>query len=280
MGFFHHVVQDLALVMLVAAAIGLIFQKLKQPLILGYLLAGLIVGPYMPIPLFAEPERLHLLSEVGVIAVMFLLGLKFKISKLINILPISGFTVLIQVCVMNWLGFSLGQYLGWSQLQSIFLGASICVPSTMIVSSIFEHKKVTHSTSQFVYGALIIQDVVAIVIITVVTALTAGYGLEPSILIRTVSNLILAVIGMLILGLMVMPKILKNFLQKKNQELLAIVGTAVCFSFAFLSQYLGYSVALGAFIAGVILAESGKSYQLEYILRPIKNIFVAIFFVS
>ncbi|MEZ4705543.1 MAG: cation:proton antiporter [Bdellovibrionota bacterium] len=275
-----HLIQDLTIVLGVASLIGLLFQKLRFPSILGYLLAGLIVGPYLPVPLFANPERLNFLSEIGVIAVMFLLGLKFKISKLIELIPVSGFTVLVQVCVLQWIGFSLGQHWGWSQLQSVLLGASLCIPSTMIVSNIYETQNVPAETSQFVFGALIIQDVVAIVLITIMTALTAGAGLETAVLLRTVGNLILAICGMLIGGLLILPKILKSFLHQNNQELLAIIGTAVCFLFAFMSEHLGYSVALGAFIGGIILSESGKSYQLEYLLRPIKNIFVAIFFVS
>src|SRR6478752_5132677 len=172
MGF----VQDLALVLGVAAVTGLLFRLLHQPSILGYLVAGLIVGPYLPTPFFANPERVQALSEFGVVLVMFAVGLEFRLSKFMSVLPIAGMTGVIQIGVLLWAGFAVGQELGWSNRESLFLGACICISSTMVVSKILDQDPISPDSRRFVFGILVLQDVAAIALIAVMTAVARGSG--------------------------------------------------------------------------------------------------------
>ena len=182
-------VVDLAIVLSVAGATSVLARLFGQPTILGYLLAGFIVGPYIPIPVFADPNRVTELAEFGVLLVMFSIGLEFRISKLISVLPMSGLTGLIQVSFLVWCGFSVGQLLEWNTIESFFLGASISISSTMIVSKVFEDSPVAPMVRRYVLGVLVVQDVLAIVLIAATTAIAAGGGLSPAELTTTLGGL-------------------------------------------------------------------------------------------
>lgn len=129
--------QDLALVLMVAAVTTVLFQRLKQPVVLGYLLAGLIVGPHIPIPLFADLDRIHTLSELGIILVMFAIGLEFSFRKLARLVTTAGITAVIELCVMFWLGYVVGLSLGWTSIEALYTGAMISISSTMIIVKAF-----------------------------------------------------------------------------------------------------------------------------------------------
>src|SRR5262245_27134262 len=147
-------VYDLAVVLGVAAVTSVLARLLRQPTILGHLLAGMIVGPYIPIPLFADHARIESLAELGVVLVMFAIGIEFRFAKLMRVLPTAGFTGLIQVSFLLWCGFTLGQALGWSGVESVFLGASIAISSTMVVSKVFAERPVSDDVRQHVLGVL------------------------------------------------------------------------------------------------------------------------------
>jgi len=273
-------VHDLAIVLGVAAGTGIVFRLMKQPSILGYLLAGLIVGPYIPIPLFADPHRVHALSELGVVLVMFVIGLEFQLSRLLKVLPVAGFTALIQIATLAWAGIMIGVQLGWTRLESVFLGASIAISSTMIVSKLFEDHEVGKEIEGFVLGILIIQDVAAIALIAAMTAV-ADHGAVSA---QGIGLTILKVIGVLALwialGLLVVPRLFRWMRRFKSKETLGVAAIGLCFGFALIAEALSYSVALGAFVAGLLVAESGRGVEVEHLIHPIKDMFAAVFFVS
>jgi CPA2 family monovalent cation:H+ antiporter-2 len=273
-------VVDLAIVLSVAGVTSVLARLLGQPSILGYLLAGFIVGPYIPIPVFADPERVRELAEFGVLLVMFAIGLEFRVSKLISVLPLSGLTGLIQVSVLVWCGFSVGQFIGWSTVESVFLGASIAISSTMIVSKVFEERPVAPEVRRYVLGVLVVQDVLAIVLIAATTAIAAGGGLAPAELMTTLGGLAAVLFGMLAGGLLVVPRLMREVVRLRSPEILAVVSVGLCFGLAELAATLGYSVALGAFIAGMLVAESGQGVTVEHLIRPLRDVFAAVFFVS
>ena len=272
-------VHDLALVLGVAATTGVVFRVFKQPSILGYLLAGVIVGPYIPF-FFANHQQVQALSELGVVLVMFVIGLEFQITRLLKILPIAGFSALIQIGTLCWSGFILGSFLGWSQIESIILAASIAISSTMIVTKIFEERKVEKELRRFVLGILVLQDLAAIALITATTALVNTGSISATGIGMTFLKLIVVLLIWVGCGLLIVPRLFRWIVKSSNQETIVVASVGLCFVFAMLAEALSYSVALGAFVAGLLVAESGRSLEIEHFIHPVKDIFAAIFFVS
>lgn len=266
--------------MAVAAGTNLLCRRLKQPGILGFLLAGLVVGPYIPIPLFADAGRIHALSEFGVVLVMFVIGLEFKLSHLFKVLPVAGFAALIQIGTLLWFGFSLGHFFGWDSVTALFLGAGICISSTMLVSNIFQERPVTKEVRNLVLGVLVLQDVAAIALITAMTAVAETGAFSFAGLALTLGKLILALVLMVALGLLVVPRLVRYVLALKSSEALIVTVSGLCFGMAAVAEELGYSVALGAFVAGLLVSESGHGHEVEESVKSLKNMFAAVFFVS
>ncbi len=276
----HSFSADLAVVLAVAAVTAILARVAKQPSVLGYLFAGLLVGPYIPLPVFADHERIEAMAEFGVVLVMFAVGLEFRVAKLKEVLPTSGLTAVLQVAFLFWCGMSLGRALGWSTVEGIFLGASICISSTMVVSRVFAERPVGADVRSNVLGILVIQDIVAIVLVAAMTAVAAGGGLAPRELAFTLGKLGLVLLGILGVGVFVVPRLIQKVVTTRSSELLVVVAVGLCFGIAELAAVLGYSVALGAFVAGMLVAESGRGHKVEHLVAPMRDVFAAIFFVS
>ena len=172
--------QTLAIVLCVAAVTTVVFQRLKQPVVLGYLLAGMIVGPHVVIPLEADSHTVHTLAELGVILLMFSLGLEFSISKLFSVGVTAGIVAIVQCSLMVWLGYVIGQLFGWSRLESFFAGAIIAISSTTIIVKAFEEQGIRGGFTHVVFGILIVEDLIGILLITILTALSAGEELTAA----------------------------------------------------------------------------------------------------
>lgn len=273
-------VADLAVVLGVAALTGILAGGLRQPTVLGYLAAGLIVGPYVPVPVFADPERVASLAEFGVVLVMFAIGLEFRVGKLVKVLPTSGLTGLVQISFLAWAGFTLGGLLGWSTVEAVFLGGCLCISSTMLVSKVFAQQPVEADVRDHVLGVLVIQDVAAIALIAAMTGVAAGGGLQPAELAVTLLRLAGVLLGLLVGGVLLVPPLMRRVVGLGSAEILAVTAVGLCFGMALLAEHLGYSVALGAFIAGIVVAESGEGHTVEHLLAPLRDVFAALFFVS
>lgn len=272
--------KDIAIVLSVAAFVSVIARRYKLPSVLAYLGAGLIIGPYIPIPLFADPERVHNLSELGVILVMFNIGLEFRISRFIQVLPTAGITALFEISMMGLVGLTLGYLFGWPTDQAIFLGGSLAISSTMIVSKIFQEDRPTKEIKEHVLSVLVIQDIVAILLITILGTFAATKQIELSNVIPTVAKLISILIFSVVTGIFFIPKLIRYVSRQGNSEVLTIVAMGVCFGSALIIENMGYSVALGAFLSGILVSESGESHKVERTIRSVKDVFAAIFFVS
>lgn len=271
-------ISDLAIVTMVAAVTGMLSRRIGQPSILGYLLAGLIVGPYIPIPLFADPARMHELAEVGVVLVMFAVGLEFRIKRLLEILPVSGVTAAAQIGALAWAGYTVGSLMGWSTAASICLGATVSISSTMVVSAVLRTRPVDPDVRAHVFGILVVQDVVAIVLMAVVTALAQGETVGLRSLGLLVGQLAGVVVAMLVVGVLILPRLVRFALVDTEVLVVLVVGAA--FGLAMAADLFGYSVALGAFISGIAVAESGHGHAVEAAIVPLRGLFSAIFFVS
>lgn len=276
----HDFLSALAIVLSVAAATTIISQKLRLPVVLGYLVAGLIIGPHLPIPLVADQAMVTALSELGVILVMFSLGLEFSLQQLKKVGPTAGITAIIEAGVMLITGFLVGRALGWSTTQSIFTGAIVAISSTTIIVKTFDEQGITGRLRELVVGVLIVEDLIAIVLLATLTAISSGSGLSALELFATLGKLA-AFLGVLVgVGLLVVPRAVRAVTKLTRPETTLVASVGFCFSIALLAQSFGYSVALGAFIAGSLVAESGEGKAIERLVQPLRDLFAAIFFVS
>lgn len=273
-------VSDLAVVLCVAAATSLGFRLLRQPPILGYLLAGILIGPHTPIPLFADGERVHALSEFGVVLVMFCVGLEFSIARLFAVLPIAGLTALVQMSTLGWAGHTLGNLFGWTTTESLFLAGALAISSTMVVAKVFDERPPEARLRELVFGVLVVQDLVAIVLLAVLSAVAAGSSVSAEMLGQTLLELGGFLLALLIGGLLVVPRLVRWVEREGSPETVVVVAGALCFGLAMLAARFGYSVALGAFFAGMLAAESGRGESIEQRVAPLRDLFVAVFFVS
>ena len=276
----HAFLAALATVLGVAAATTVLFQKLGQPVVLGYLIAGLIIGPHLPIPLVADPDIVETLSELGVILLMFSVGLELRIRTLVRMGPTAGVTALIQCSLMVWLGFLTGRLFGWTSIESLFAGAAIAISSTTIIAKAFDEQKIRGHLRETVFGILVVEDLIGIVLIAVLTAIARGSKLSAGTLAATLGKLVAFLIALLAVGVMTVPRAIRAIVRLDRPETTVIAAVAICFGVALLAQSFGYSVALGAFIAGSLVAESGEEKKIENLIQPVRDVFAAIFFVS
>ena len=276
----HEFLVALTVVLGVAAVTTVVFQRLRQPVVLGYIVAGLIVGPHVPIPLVADVGIVQTLSELGVILLMFALGLEFSLRKLAQVGPVAGVTALVQCTIMLWLGFVAGRLFGWTPMESAFAGAIIAISSTTIIAKAFDELGVRGKLRELVVGVLIVEDLIAILLMAMLTAFARGSGLSAAGLALTVGRLALFLAALLALGMLVVPRTVRwiRRLDRPETTLVAVLG--FCFGVALLALELGYSVALGAFIAGSLVSESGEGKHIEHLIQPVRDVFAAIFFVS
>ncbi|MBK7863712.1 MAG: cation:proton antiporter [Archangiaceae bacterium] len=276
----HEFLKALTVVLCVAAVTTVVFQRLKQPVILGYLLAGLIVGPHLPVPLVADTAVIHMLSELGVILLMFSLGLEFSLRKLLQVGPVAGITAVIQCTLMIWLGYAAGRLFGWSGAESIFAGGAIAISSTTIIAKAFSEQGIKGRLRELVVGVLVVEDLIAILLMATLTAAYSGHSLSAGQLALTAGKLLAFLVGLVGGGLYLVPRAMRAIVKLDRPETTVVASVGICFAIALLAQWFGYSVALGAFIAGSLVAESGHEKEIEHRVEPVRDIFAAVFFVS
>jgi len=277
----QNLLEDLGMILCVAAVTTVVFQAIKQPVVVGYLIAGILVGPHVPFPLLASGERIHILSELGVILLMFALGLEFSIRKLIRLGPTAGFVTALQVGLMIWLGYMVGNALGWTHLENIFVGVALSISSTTIVAKAYgEQGNISQHVSDLVFGVLLAEDLTAVMLLAVLTALASGAGLSAHMMLLTVGKLALFLVALVGGGLLIVPRMVRIVVRLQRPETTLIAAIGICFGLSILAEHAGYSVALGAFLAGSLVAESGESRSIEHLVEPVRDIFGAVFFVS
>ena len=276
----HAFLQNLALVLCVAAVTTVLFHRLRQPVVFGYLLAGMIVGPYVPLPLAADENIIRTLSELGVILLMFSLGLEFSIRRVAKLAATSGLGALAETSIMFGLGFVAGGALGLTPREQVFAGAMVAISSTTIIANAFSERGVRGRVRSAVFGILIVEDLIAILLVATLTAVAAGGGLSPAGFATTIVRLATFLLGLIIVGLLTVPRTIRGVVEANRNEMTLLWSVGICFAAALLAAAFGYSVALGAFIAGSLVAESGESHRIEQLVQPLRDLFVAMFFVS
>ncbi|HVV52663.1 MAG TPA: cation:proton antiporter, partial [Polyangia bacterium] len=271
---------ELALIMCVAAVTTALFQRLRQPVVLGYLLAGMLVGPHLAVPLFADEATARDLSELGVVLLMFSLGLDFSLRKLVRVAPTAGVVAVIECSLMVSLGFLVGRAFGWTRFESLFGGAALAISSTTIIVKAFAEQGVGKARSEIVFGILVVEDLIAILLLAVLTAAASGARLDGGALARTVGRLVGFLAVLLALGMLVVPRLVRAVVRLHRAETTVVAAVGLCFAFALLARKMGYSVALGAFLCGALVAESGAGRLIEQRIEPVRDLFAAVFFVS
>ena len=275
-----NVLVDLAVILCVAAATTVIFQRIKQPVVLGYLLAGMVVGPHLPIPIFANEEVAHTLSELGVILLMFSLGLEFNLRRLGRIAATAGIIAVIECSLMLLLGHLAGNLLGWTGRERWFTGAIVAISSTTIIVKAFAERGITGKLVELVFGILIFEDLIGIFLLAVLTAAGSGAAVSLPSLALTTGKLAAFIVGVLVVGMLVIPRVIRLVVALGRKETTIVASVGLCFGFALLARGFGYSVALGAFLGGALVSESGESKTIEHLIEPVRDVFAAVFFVS
>lgn len=275
-------ISDLALILICAGVMTLIFKKLKQPLVLGYIVAGFLCSPHFAFtPSVVDEANIDLWSEIGVIFLLFALGLEFSIKKLLKV----GSSAIISACTiilfMIIIGVSVGWMFGWKQMDCIYLGGMIAMSSTTIVYKAFDDMGLRQQHfAGVVLGILIIEDILAIVLMVMLSTMAVSTHFEGSELILSIVRLVFFLILWLVVGLYLIPILLKRVRKLMSDETLLIVSLAFCFGMVYLAAAVGFSPAFGAFIMGSILSETVESEHIEHLVAPVKDLFGAIFFVS
>jgi len=273
---------DLALILAAAGVTTLLFKKIKQPLVLGYILAGLLVGPHIKfIPTVTDNESIHIWAEIGVIFLLFSLGLEFSFKKLVKVGGSSSITAVVEVVSMLLIGFVAGLAMGWSTMDSIFLGGILSVSSTTIIIRAFEELNVKHKKfAGLVFGVLIVEDLVAILLLVLLSTLAVSQQFAGVEMLTSILKLCFFLVLWFIAGIFLIPTFLKKTRKLMNDETMLIVAIALCLLMVLIAVKVGFSAALGAFIMGSILAETTQAEHIEHLTKSVKDLFAAIFFVS
>ncbi|MET0392104.1 MAG: cation:proton antiporter [Chitinophagaceae bacterium] len=277
-----HLITDLALILGAAAVITILFKWLKQPLVLGYIIAGILVSPnFSFFPTVIGMENVTVWAEIGVIFLLFSLGLEFSFRKLAQVGGSSSVSAFIEAVGMAALGYGTGMVLGWPVMDSIFLGAALAVSSTTIIIKAIDElglKKKKFAT--LVFGILIVEDLITIALLVLLTTLSVSRQFDGAEMILSVLKLVFFLILWFITGIFFIPSMLKRARAFLNEETLLIVSIAMCLLMVYLASLAGFSPALGAFVMGSLLAETRQSEKIEHLVKPVKDLFGAIFFVS
>lgn len=275
-------ISDLCLILGVAAIVTLIFKKLRQPLVLGYVVAGLLVGPHTPLlPSVVDAANIQTWSEIGVIFLLFALGLEFSFRKLAKVGGTASVTAVVEAVGMLLLGYFTGRLMGWNTMDSLFLGGILSVSSTTIIIRAFEELGLkTQGFAVLVFGVLVVEDLVAILLMVLLSTVAVSQQFSGTELLFALGKLGFFLVIWFVGGILLIPTFLNKVRKLMNDEMLLVVAIALCLGMVYLAAQAGFSSALGAFIMGSLLAETVMAEKIEHQIKPVKDLFAAVFFVS
>jgi CPA2 family monovalent cation:H+ antiporter-2 len=275
-------IKDLALILGAAGVITLFFKRIKQPVVLGYIIAGLLVGPNFKLfPTIGDVEGIKIWAEIGVVFLLFALGLEFSFKKLVKVGGSAAITGITELSFMMILGYTMGQVLGWSNMDSMFLGGIIAISSTTIIFRAFDELGLkTKQFSSLVIGVLVIEDLVAILLMVLLSTVAVSQQFEGAQMFLSIGKLFFFLCLWFVMGIFLLPTFFKKVSRFLNSETLLVLSLALCLGMVVLADQVGFSAALGAFIMGSILAETTQAHKIEHLITSVKDLFGAIFFVS
>ena len=277
-----NLVKDLALILISAGVFTIISKALKQPLILGYIVAGFLVGPHMGLfPTVTSTAEVKEWSDIGIIFLLFALGLEFSFKKLLKVGSSALITAMTQCVGMFIIGFVVGEALGWSNMESVFLGGMLSMSSTTIIIKAYDDLGYMDKPfAPLVFGALVFEDLIAVVLMVLLSTMAVSNKFAGGEMLMGLGKLIFFLILWFLVGIYLIPTLLKKAQKYLNDEILLLVSIGLCFVMVTLASLAGFSEALGAFVMGSILAETLESEHITHLVKGIKDLFGAIFFVS
>ncbi len=275
-------ISDLAVMLITAGLITILFKKIKQPLVLGYILAGFLISSYFPFfPTVVDTDSITTWSEIGIIFLMFHLGLEFNLHKLARVGSTAIITAIVEVIGILAVGFLAGRLLGFGVMDSVFLGGMLSMSSTTIIIKAFDELQLRGKKfTELVFGTLVIEDIVGIFMMVILSTISVSKNVTGGQVAGSLSLMILYLIIWLILGIYFLPTFLNRTIKLMNDEMLLIVSLGVCFGMVILANALGFSSALGAFLSGSLLAGTVHVERIEHLTKGVKDLFGAVFFLS
>ena len=274
-------VQDLYILMITAAVVSILFKFLKQPVVLGYIVAGILVGPHLFGETLVNGDNVKAWGDIGVLFVLFCIGLEFRLKNLISSGKIAAVGALTIILGMMLLGYLVGWDAGFDMVNSLFLAGMLCMSSTTIVMKAIDEAGMKNE--RFVKGAtsiLIVEDVVAVVLMVLLSSIAIRHQFEGGELAGKVVDLAITLAAWFICGILIIPTLIRKLEKHLNDETLIILALGLCLGMVLTAEEAGFSSALGAFVMGSILAETVESHRIEKLMTPLKNVFAAIFFIS
>ena len=274
-------VHDLYILMITAGVVSLLFKLLKQPVVLGYIVAGVLIGPYLFGETLVDAENVETWGNIGVLFVLFCIGLEFRLKNLISSGKVAAIGALTIILGMMVFGYGVGKFAELDMINSLFLAGMLCMSSTTIVMKAIDEAGL--GKERFVKGAtsiLIVEDVVAVVLMVLLSSIAIKHQFEGAELVNKVIVLAITLAAWFICGILIIPTLLRKVKSYLNDETLTILSLGLCLGMVLTAEEAGFSSALGAFVMGSILAETVESHRIEKLMTPLKNVFAAIFFVS
>ena len=274
-------VHDLYVLMITAGIVSLLFKLLKQPVVLGYIVAGVLVGPYLFGDTWVDEGNVKAWGDIGVLFVLFCIGLEFRIKNLISSGKVAAIGALTIIGGMMLLGFGVGKLVGMDMMNALFFAGMLCMSSTTIVMKAVDEAGL--GKARFVKGAtsiLIIEDVVAVILMVILSSIAIKHQFDGEELVKKVGGLAITLVVWFVCGILIIPTLLRKVKKYLNDETLIILALGLCLGMVLTAEEAGFSSALGAFVMGTILAETVESHRIEKLMTPLKNVFAAIFFVS
>ena len=272
---------DLAAVILVAGVVTILCHRFKQPVALGYIIAGVIVGPYTPIEFVQDKDTIDGLGQIGVVLLMFSLGLEFSLRKLTSVGASAFVAALLEITLMMWLGYEVGRLFGWNTMDSVFLGAMLSISSTtIIIKALSELGKTREAFAEVIFGILVIEDILGIVMLALLSGFAKTGSLHAGDVGVDVLKLAVFFAMVLVVGFIFVPRLFDYVARFKSDEMLLVTALGLCFGVALVATMNSYSVALGAFLIGAVIAESRQLHKIEELVAPLRDMFSAIFFVT
>ena len=274
-------ITDLAVILIFGSVFSLLCKYLKQPVVLGYIVAGFIAGPNFSFFQTVDPDNISVWADIGVIFLLFGMGLEFSFKKMLSVGKVGGKAMLFEAVSLSIVGFLVGKLLGWPTADSLLLGGMLIMSSTAIIVKTFNDLGMTKEKfSSIVFGILVFEDLFAIIIMVLISTFAAGKNFEGSQLAFTIAKLVFFIIIWVLAGIFLIPTLLKKTRNHLNDETLLLVAMGLCLMMVVLATKAGFSSALGAFVMGSILSETIERERIERIIAPVKDLFSAIFFVS
>lgn len=275
------IITDLAIILILGSVFSLLCKFLKQPVVLGYIVAGFLAGPHFDFAPTVRPENISTWADIGVIFLLFGMGLEFSFKKMISVGKVGGKAMLFEALTLSVLGFLIGRLLGWNTIDSMLLGGMLCMSSTAIIVKAFTDMGLQkQGFAGIVFGILVFEDLFAILLMVVLSTFAVSRSFEGSELVFMIARLGFFLVVWFVAGIYLIPTVLKKIKRFLNGETLLLVSMGLCFAMVILATKAGFSSALGAFIMGSILAETVELENIEKVIAPIKDFFGAIFFVS